>query len=66
MLELESSLKVSSVLSDFELNILKAIDDMVDADIFGCFFHHKDCFRRRVDRKGLKLYMKTMNISMSL
>ena len=54
MLELELSLKVSSVLSDFELNILKAIDDLVGADIFGCFFHHKDCFRRRVDKKGFK------------
>ena len=54
MLEIELTMKVSSVLCDFELNILKAIDEMVGAEIFGCFFHHKDCFRRRVAKKGFK------------
>ena len=39
--EMDLSLKVKSVLCDFEMNILKAIDEMVEAEICGCFFHHK-------------------------
>ena len=54
MAELGLSLNVSSVLCDFELNILKSVDEIVDAEIFGCFFHHRDCFRKRVDNKGLR------------
>ena len=42
MLEIELTMKVSSVLCDFELNILKAIDEMVGAEIFGCFLHHSE------------------------
>ena len=47
-------LKVKAVLCDFELNILKSIDEMLETDIFGCFFHHKNCFQRKVDKKGFK------------
>ena len=47
-------LKVESVICDYELNILKALDVMLTCDILGCFFHLKKCFQRRVDRKGLK------------
>ena len=54
MRELGLELKVKSVLSDFELNILKSLDVMLHCPILGCFFHHKKCFQRRVDRKGLK------------
>ena len=54
MRELGLELKVKSVLSDFELNILKSVDMMLQCPILGCFFHHKKCFQRRVDRKGLK------------
>ena len=51
---MDLSLKVKSVLCDFEMNILKAIDEMVKAEICGCLFHHKSCFQRRVDQKGFK------------
>ena len=47
-------LKVKSVLSDFELNIMKSIDVMLQVPIMGCFFHHKKCFQRKVDKSGLK------------
>jgi len=35
--ERDLSLKVKSVLCDFEMNILKAIDEIVVAEICGCF-----------------------------
>ena len=54
MEELGFSLKVSSVLCDFELSIMKSIDTMLKCDIHGCFFHHKYCFQRRVDKFGFK------------
>ena len=54
MEELGFKLNVESVLCDFELNILKAIDDMLSCKILGCFFHHKKCFHRKVDKNGLK------------
>ena len=54
MEELGLSLDVQSVLCDFELNILKSIDMMLQCPILGCFFHHKKCFQRKVDRKGFK------------
>ena len=54
MAELDLDLKVKAVLCDFELNILKSIDEMLETDIFGCFFHHKKCFQRKVDKKGFK------------
>ena len=54
MEELGLNLLVKSVLCDFEINILKAIDVMLQAPVLGCFFHHKKCFQRRVDKKGFK------------
>ena len=54
MAELDLDLKVKAVLCDFEINILKSIDQMLETDIFGCFFHHKKCFQRKVDKKGFK------------
>ena len=54
MEELGLSLDVESVLCDFELNILKSIDVMLQCPILGCFFHNKKCFQRKVDRKGFK------------
>ena len=52
--ELGWKLDVSSVISDFELNIMKSIDEMLDADILGCFFHLKKIFKEKVDKKGFK------------
>ena len=54
MKELGLELKVESVLCDFELNILKAIDTILHCPVCGCFFHHKQCFQRKVDKKGFK------------
>ena len=54
MEELGLSLDIDSVFCDFELNILKSIDVMLQCPILGCFFHHKKCFQRKVDRKGFK------------
>ena len=52
--ELGWNLDVSSVISDFELNIMKSIDEMLDTDILGCFFHFKKIFKEKVDKKGFK------------
>ena len=54
MNELGLQLNVESVLADFELNILKAVDEMLQSPILGCFFHYKTCIQRRVDRNGFK------------
>ena len=59
MKELGMNLKVESVICDFELNILKAIDQMLECDILGCFFHHKKCFHRRMDKRGFKTRYET-------
>ena len=45
---------IESVISDFELNIMKAIDEMLLVDILGCFFHLKKVFKYKVDKKGFK------------
>ena len=39
---------INSVTSDFELNILKAVDGMLQVDIEGCFFHLKKVFQDKV------------------
>ena len=52
--ELGLELSVKSILCDFELNILKSFDNMLDCDILGCFFHLKKCFQRRMEKRGFK------------
>ena len=54
MKEMGFDLNVKSILCDFELNILKSIDTMLECDILGCFFHNKKCFHRRMDKRGFK------------
>jgi hypothetical protein len=44
---------INSVTSDFELNIMKAIDGMLQVDIEGCFFHLKKVFQDKVSKKGM-------------
>ena len=47
-------LDVESVITDFELNIQKAVDDLLpNAKILGCFFHFKKAIWRRVQKKGM-------------
>ena len=45
---------VASVISDFELNILKSVDDILGVDIEGCFFHFSKCLKTKVDKKHFK------------
>ena len=54
MEELKLELNVKSVICDFELNIIKSVDDMLGVPIHGCYFHFKKCFMRRVDKNGMK------------
>ena len=54
MKKLGLQLDVKSILCDFELNIMKSVDAMLQCEILGCFFHLKNCFQRRVDRNGFK------------
>ena len=43
------------IISDFELNIHKAIVDVLgDVKILGCFFHLAKAFKMKVDKKGMK------------
>ena len=53
--ELGLTLDIKSVLSDFELNILKSVDVMLKVPLLGCFFHLKKCFQRKVDKNGFKI-----------
>ena len=59
MNELGLQLRVESVLADFELNILKAVDVMLQCTILGCFFHFKTCIQRKADRNGFKTRYQT-------
>ena len=52
--EMNLELAVSSVISDFELNILKSVDSQLKTQPTACFFHFKNTFQRRSDRKGFK------------
>ena len=54
MTKLGLSLNIESVTSDFELNIMKAVDDMLSVNILGCFFHLKKALKTKVDKKGFK------------
>ena len=46
---------IESVLSDFEFNIMKAVDQiMPGVIIMGCFFHFKKALQNKVDKKGMK------------
>ena len=39
LIEMELEFDMESILSDFELNIMKAVDQMMpNVDILGCFF----------------------------
>ena len=53
--ELKIQFNIKEVISDFELNIHKALDDMLtDIEILGCFFHLAKAFKKKVDQKQMK------------
>ena len=54
MEDLGMEMNIDSVSSDFELNILKAVDDILQVGILGCFFHLKKVFKRKSDKKGFR------------
>ena len=46
---------VKEIICDYEINIHKAIDDLLPfADILGCFFHLVKAFKKKVDQKHMK------------
>ena len=46
---------MKEIICDFELNIHKAIDEMIpEVDILGCFFHLAKAFKEKVDKKNMK------------
>ena len=45
---------IATVISDFELNIIKACDDMLEIDPEGCFFHFSKALKTKVDKHHFK------------
>ena len=52
--QMKINFNIKPVLCDSELNIMKSVDTMLNCEIHGCFFHHKKCFQRRIEKKGFK------------
>ena len=53
-------LDVKSVLCDFELNIMKSVDVMLQCEILGCFFILKIVSKEELTEMGLKHNMSEM------
>ena len=52
--ELNIKFNIKEVISDFEINIQKAADQMLpEIQILGCFFHLSKCFWKRLQMKGM-------------
>ena len=49
--ELKIPFYVAAVISDFELNIVKSVDELLEVDVEGCFFHFTSCLMNKVDKK---------------
>ena len=49
--ELKITFDVAAVISDFELDIVKSVDNMLEVDVEGCFFHFTSCLKNKVDKK---------------
>ena len=47
------------MISDFELNIVKSVDDMLEVDVEGCFFHFTSCLKTKVDKRHMKRRYET-------
>ena len=57
------NLKVESVISDFEMKILKSVDEMLQCPILGCSSISKSAFKEELIEMGLNQDMKMMSIS---
>ena len=53
--ELGINLDVASVISDFELNIVKALDDLLGVSVEGCFFHFTKALQTKVEKSRFKV-----------
>ena len=49
--ELKIPFDVAAVISDFELDIVKSVDEMLEVDVEGCFFYFTSCLKNMVDKK---------------
>ena len=46
---------IESVFSEFELNIMKSVDQMMPSvNIMGYYFHFKNEFINKIDKNGMK------------
>ena len=53
--EMKIPFNLEQIITDFELNIHKSIDEMLpEIDILGCFFHLAKAFKKKVDKKEMK------------
>ena len=53
--ELNIPFNIRSIVCDYELNIQKAINEILEnVEIHGCFYHLSETLYRRVVRKGFK------------
>ena len=54
--DLNIRFNVKEIICDFELNIHKSIDDILPSiNILGCFFHLSKSFKKKLDKKKMKL-----------
>ena len=53
MAEYDLEFNVKYIICDFEINIMKSIDGLLKVRICGCFFYFRQCFQRRVNKRGL-------------
>ena len=60
IMELQIPFNVEEIITDFELNIHKAVDDMLPSVcILGCYFHLAKAFKKKVDKKNMKRNYET-------
>ena len=55
--EQKITFNLEELITDFELNIHKSIDEILpEVDIMGCFFHLAKAFKKKVDQKQMKTH----------
>ena len=57
--DLGISMDIKSVISDFELSIIKSVDEMLQVKIEGCFFHFSKALKTKVDKSRFKTRYET-------
>ena len=59
MAKLGLELSIESVISDYEISIIKAVTDILQVPIRGCFFHFTQCLKRKMEKSGMKTKVQT-------